>query len=444
MVIGHVTHDSARIWLSGDAQHTQLQASLTAGGQSHTQAVNTDSERDFTGVLEFYGLQADTLYTVRSQERTGSFRTFPSPDSRTPFRFLLNSCNFHGWGPIRSHARACRRRLELVGDCRFGLHVGDQIYADQPWPCLTREDFRQAYRRVWHQPDTQRLFANLPNYMIADDHEVLDGFAWDGAFTLYQRLVMAVRGQFRPSPQLYHQLASNGMQTFDEFQSCHGPRSYEPARYFHFSYGEHQFFALDLRFERQLRQGRMISEAQMEALFEWLLRHRDRPKFVITSSPFVVEKIKASEKWCGPEFYLQRHRIIEFLALHDLRNVVFLSGDIHASCHAEMEIENAQGNFFTLHELCASPLNGTLQRPLDSFHGESQRTTENGTRYRVRLDRDSFLGRPRWGGTSNSALMLVSVDGDQIGYELHRTRRNDEQPARSGSFQLPVSESVPG
>lgn len=437
MVVGHVTHQSARIWVRGNASRTLVSVRLASPlGLQETREAALRAENGYTGVLDFAGLEPDTAYQLVSGEETGSFRTFPAPGQSSPFQFLLNSCNFHGWGPIRSHSSACRRRVELAKNCRFAIHAGDQIYADQPWPCLTLEDYRQAYERVWSQPDTRALLANCPSYMVADDHEVLDGFSWDGSFTLYQRLVMALRGSFRPSPQLYHEAASHGMQVFDEFQSSHGPRTYEPARYFSFNHGEHQFFALDLRFERQLRQGRMISEAQREALFGWLLEHRERPKFIVTSTPFVVEKKKAAEKWCGPEFFRQRHQIIDFLSAENLQNVVFLSGDIHASCHAEMDIQGRDGGFFTLHELCASPLNGTLQRGLSSFHQVGGRVTEEGTEYRVRLDQDSFLGRPRWGGTSNCALMLVSVDSNRVGYELHRTRVRENHPARAGQFSL--------
>ena len=416
-----------------------LVRATSSSGQEHLRQAHLQAENGYTAVLDFEGLEPDTLYRLSCEQTTGSFRTFPKKSSA--FQFLLNSCNFHGWGPLRSHQPACRRRTELARDCRFGLHVGDQIYADQPWPSLTLEDFRRAYRRAWEQPDTRELFANCPNYMVADDHEVLDGFSWDGSFTLYQRLVMALRGHFRPAPQLYHQVARHGVRAFDEFQSSHGPRTYEPARYFSFNYGDHHFFALDLRFERQLRQGRMISEAQREAFFGWLIEHREQPKFVITSTPFVVEKVKAGEKWCGPEFYRQRHEVIDFLAAEGLSNVVFLSGDIHASCHAEMDIEDRNGGFFTLHELCASPLNGTLQRGFQSFHSASQRVTDQGTRYRSRLDSTSCLGRPRWGGTSNSALMLVNVNGLEISWELHRTRVRETAPARRGQFSIEVGGS---
>ena len=436
LVIGHVTAESARIWVCGRGLLTILVTSASGREQALQAVVGPDA--GYTAVVDLQGLESDCCHQVKIVEEDchGTFRTFPAAKTTAPFQFLLNSCNFHGWGPFRSHRVSCQRRLELAKDCRFAVHAGDQIYADQPWPSLTLEDYRTAYRRAWDQPDTRSLLSSLPNYMVADDHEVLDGFAWDGSFTLYQRVVMGLRGNFRPSPQLYHEVASNGMRSFDEFQSAHGPRTYAPSRYFSFNYGCHQFFALDLRFERQLRQGRMISEAQREALFAWLLLHRERPKFIITSTPFLVETVGAAEKWCGPEFSRQRHQIIDFLGAEKLANVAFLSGDIHASCHAEMEIQAVDGEFFRLHELCASPLNGTLQRSLRAFHHSAQRTTEEGTRYRVRLDKGSFLGKPAWGGTSNSAFMLVTVDGNQVTYDLHRSRVREAGPARSGGFWL--------
>ena len=450
LVVGHVSHREARIWGRGDANHPVMFVAATGpDGERHQDVVSLSAADGYSGVAELEGLKSSTRYQLQvdygsSREsgpeqlglsRQGSLKTFPAPEEDRPFTLLLNSCNFHGWGPIRNNHKASQRRAELAQGVDLVIHAGDQVYADKAPMSFTLGDFRKAYYRTWGDPSTQQLLGSQANYMVADDHEVLNGFSLDGKLTGFQRALLWLRGQGGPAAEQYQELLTNGVKAFDEFQSAHSPKSHgSQARYFNFSHGQHQFFAMDTRFER--RHNQMISEGQREALFQWLTEHRDQPKFIITSSPFVIENVDPAEKWSGPEFSSQRHEIIEFLAKEKLDNVAFLCGDIHASAHAEMKIAAPDGTELTIHELCASPINGTLQRGRDQFRGTSSGQTPNGTRYQMSLDEPSFLGEGRWGDISNSAVMRVQVNGDEVRFETHRTRKNDDGPIRQGSFKI--------
>jgi hypothetical protein len=101
-----------------------------------------------------------------------------------------------------------------------------------------------------------------------------------------------------------------------------------------------------------------------------------------------------------------------------------------------MHIQAQDGTRLTLHELCASPINGTKQRGRDEFRGQSEGITATGTRYQVKLDEESFLGNGFWSGISNSAVMRIHVNGDEVHYETHRTRKDDAGPIRQGRFTL--------
>jgi len=350
---------------------------------------------------------------------------------------LLNSCNFHGWGPIRDNERAIERRREIARGVDMVIHAGDQVYADKAPICFSLEEFRQAYDKAWHRPATAELLSSQANYMLADDHEVVNGFALDGELTAFQRALLWVRGHGGPPREQYQELTANGLKAYREFQNSLSPGTYgDNKQYYTFSHGKHQFFALDTRFERHNGQRQMVSPEQKEALFAWLSQHREVPKFIITSSPFVMEKIDSEEKWSSPEFSAQRHEIIDFLAEQNIDKVTFLAGDIHASGYATMEIERTEGQPLVVHELCASPVNGTKQRRLDEFHLSSQRITETGVRFRTQINPETFLGKEDWGGISNSSVMKIHVDGDEVNYEIHRTRQLDEAPARRGGFRL--------
>ncbi len=444
LVVGHVSDRGARIWGRGDAERTRLRVTATSSeGERHEEVLDLSHAYGYSGVAELEGLKPGTNYRLEVRAdgdpvalAQGGLKTFPAPDQERPFTMLLNSCNFHGWGPIRNNQLASQRRAEIAKGVDFVIHAGDQVYADKAPLSFSLGEFRSAYYRTWGDSSTQSVLSGQANYMVADDHEVLNGFAQDGSLTKFQRLLLWSRGQGGPAADQYQELLANGRKAFDEFQSAHSPRNYGPeARYYSFAHGRHQFFAMDTRFERHNGKGQMIGEGQRQALFDWLTEHRDRPKFIVTSSPFILENVKPEEKWSSPEFSAQRHEIIEFIAREKLDNVVFLCGDIHASAHAEMTIESRDGTRLTLHELCASPINGTLQRGRHEFVGHSQGVTPDGTRFEMRLDEESFLGKPAW-GTSNSAVMRISVDGDQVSYETHRTRKHDSGPVRKGSFTI--------
>lgn len=449
LVVGHVTQNSARVWGRGDAAHPVMFVKATGpDGKSTQKTVELSAADGYTGVARLDSLQPSTQYELEvgyaaspegkqlSLSRRGAVKTFPAPGKEQPCTLLLNSCNFHGWGPFRSNQQADRRRAEVAQGVDLVIHAGDQVYADKAPFSFTLADFRKAYERTWGQPGTQQVLAQQANYMVADDHEVVNGYAQDGELTTMQRLGLWLRGHGGPAQAQYQQLAQNGVRAFDEFQSAHGPKSYgENARYYHFAHGNNQFFAMDTRFERHNGDNRMVSEGQLQALFQWLTEHRDQPKFIVTSSPFVLEKKESEEKWSSPEFSGQRERIIDFMAQNKMEKVVFLCGDIHASAHASMKIQARDGTELTVHELCASPINGTLMRSRDQFLGQSQGTTPGGASYRVELNEESFLGGTTL-DTSNSAVMKIHLDGDRVNYQIFRTRQESEGAVRQGGFEL--------
>lgn len=107
LIIGHTTHESARVWVRGDSPLTHVCVSATACGREVAHAaLEVGPARDYTGHVDLVGLQPETLYEIRArfsssgrrkrgraEERNGRVRTFPKPDAGTPFSFLLGCCN---------------------------------------------------------------------------------------------------------------------------------------------------------------------------------------------------------------------------------------------------------------------------------------------------------------------------------------------------------------
>ncbi|NOH03749.1 MAG: hypothetical protein HND47_18195 [Chloroflexi bacterium] len=78
------------------------------------------------------------------------------------------------------------RRIE-ADDLRFGLFLGDQIYADVEKQnglgriAVTLEEYRAVYEYAWSRPAMRALLPDLPLFMTLDDHEVDDDWHWRDA-----------------------------------------------------------------------------------------------------------------------------------------------------------------------------------------------------------------------------------------------------------------------
>lgn len=459
LIVGHVGHDSANIWGRGDATRPYMRVRATdPQGQVSETVTSLPAEDAYTGVASIGGLEDSTAYKVdvsflsEADKRLyaahgqlpvesnppavqGEFETPPEPGQDEEFSMLVGSCNFHGWGPIRNNDGAAERVGKLAQETDLALHLGDNVYADKAPLSFTRDDFRNAYLNTWNDPGLQDVLTSQPNYMLADDHEIVNGYAIDGELTKFQRFLLWTRGHHGPKGAQYAEMAENAKQAFAEFQTSHGPSKPEGKTYYSFSRGQHQFFATDTRFERHNGKGQLMSQEQRQAMYDWLLEHRDEPKFILTAAPFITGT-KDDESWSNPNFRREKDEVIDFLAQNKLDNVVFLAGDIHGSAHSEMTLTAPDGEDFTIHELVSSPINGSIMLARDSFIPEFSGVTASGTSYEVQLDESTAIGRGRIPTIRNSNVLKVDVDGNNISYEFHSTRRDNDSPMSSGSFLI--------
>ena len=160
-------------------------------------------------------------------------------------------------------------------------------------------------------------------YMVLDDHEIEDNWSMD---------------RLPAKAPLY----AAAMQAYHAYQVVHGP-AFDPAagtpknHWYKFRSGCADVFVLDTRTER-LREAsppRIVSEAQLEALKSWLKADSEGVKFVVTSVPFFPDtRRRSDDRWDG--FEAQRLEILDFIREHQIRRVVFLSGDVHCSMAAQL------------------------------------------------------------------------------------------------------------
>lgn len=382
-IVGHTTDTTVRLWGRGDAQRTVGQPRrchgiaqiLAAGSKTILQAryFKLLLEDDFTGSVDFSGLQPDTAYEYRmgffhsdaepfqllpaqgvdlSHASVSTFRTAPRP-GRGPLSFVFGSCRHPGtlseWTGEASD-RGDRIFHTLLAQVDKGLRtdallmVGDQIYADVGRMDRTWRDYCDNYRTSFRQPGVRAVMSRVPTYMLLDDHEIADNWCadrmYDPKLSQEERVLNKTR-------------YFGAMMAYRSYQVVHGPalvREGQPDRtnalhgyWYTFQLGPARFFMMDTRSERTYLSAppEIIGSAQMEAFKQWLLEDREGLKFVGSSVPFFPD-VKLSgamewerkDKWAG--FLLQRQKLLEFMRDERIKRLVFLSGDVHVSFWSEL------------------------------------------------------------------------------------------------------------
>jgi hypothetical protein len=556
LVIGHTTHDSARIWVRGDEKHDVARIALSsARGSIATKYLLLGAYDDFTRTVDFGQLDPATRYTVRARfasswdgldgsraaaEATGRLRTFPPPGTDAPFGFLHGSCNLSivslgnlgamaaaALGTLaaaKSLERAAQgsllwrlalwlgnglvyvlygglllaqtvwfalrwvwsllarphpperptwnekaslvyavaylvyrltgfkqtrplpflhnpyRRLRQLVDCglrdeatpQFMIHAGDQIYFDFPFPSRapTPAAYRLAYREAFFEDDGLRCFlTRCPQYMILDDHEIVDGFATDGSVPKKRdpgAYLEAARGAYREYVDSRHPSAKGSL-------------------FYHFDHGRTRFFVLDTRTERSEKRGKMIGPEQQRRLEQWLTDHAADVKFIVSSVPFVAElssrRSEASakpdqrdDKWCGPPFRAQRDEIIRFLHANGIGRVVFLVGDMHCCYHATMRIGWPHDRV-TVHELAGGPVHQLQFGSLDDFVDQHRGFADPDEKIPMRTSLQQFHG-------AASGVLHVTVSpgaAPEVRWRVVRTSLDPEVETSRGQARSPLS-----
>ena len=440
LIIGHTTHESVTLWVRGEVRYPFAFVEVSdSGGVVATKKIALEERHGFTGAAKIEGLKANRAHTsavcfgrvreAKPRERfdyghcQGRFTTFPAPGKSIPFKFLLGSCNLHSLGPLSPPDKAFET-LAAVAEQEnpaFMIHCGDQIYYDipNPWKPPSISEYRDKYLDAWEDSRATRSFlTRLPHYMILDDHEILDNFAND--------IDTSALGA---TPKDFKMTATK---VYWEFVHTRQPNTYgAQALHYTFSHGTTEVFVLDTRTQRYARptweSPRMVGPQQLSELADWMLAHKDAVKLVVTSVPFAGEARNSDDKWNAPLFRPQREAVMDLVLQNDIRGVTFLTGDMHNSYHATLELRG-HGKTVVLHELMSSPINHIGKSSIEDYDTSTEfRSSANG--------KFTYRSRVRKFYDAHSNAMLVSVDGRQIGYEIFRTKKTKRRE-RWGSFTV--------
>jgi alkaline phosphatase D len=229
------------------------------------------------------------------------------------------------------------------------LMTGDQIYVDDlnlVAPDREYKDILSKYRTAFSQPHISTLMSGMPTYMILDDHEIEDNWPANESTAdayLYKN-AMAAYELYQASHSPAHELLANGKVS----------RKLEQYWY-QFTEGDIEWFITDSRTRRNLSASdrRILDEEQEQALLKWLINSTARVKFVVTSVMFYPDrKLNGDDAWKA--FPEQRLRLLETIRTRGIKNVFFISGDVHGSLTSRLTHNEVPD--FEVHTIVSSPL----------------------------------------------------------------------------------------
>ncbi len=235
-IVGHTTDTTTRIWIAADGGPHRLE--LEGGPSVPFRPTEAGVPEFGTALAEATGLTPDTRYryTICTPDGAvaarGSLRTFPLPWDRAELLFASASCDSLHVAGDRSNLGAWDLLAQQVrqGDLRFLMLLGDQVYMDEvenlwhlPLDLDRRERRRrmaEVYHRFWSRAPVAEILANVPTYMMWDDHEIRNGWGSDpgDSPTLARR---HPRG--RPISAHYEAFFEDARQVYWHFQHVRNP-----------------------------------------------------------------------------------------------------------------------------------------------------------------------------------------------------------------------------
>ncbi len=189
-IVGHTDDTSTRIWIQASDDPARYGVRVEGVGLFPFQSTEFGAVEFGTAIARVVGLKPDLRYRYRVVRAgrfvpgaRGSFRTLPPPSSMTNLLFCAISCN---GAEIDG---AWRQFGEFVERSQpsFVVMMGDQVYLDEDPPNVfdehlhsdrvtRRRAMAEMYRSNWSRAPLRQILANVPTYMVWDDHDIRDGW----------------------------------------------------------------------------------------------------------------------------------------------------------------------------------------------------------------------------------------------------------------------------
>jgi alkaline phosphatase D len=339
-MLGAISPTSATVWArwasAADVRLAYAPASESTVLESPVAAAS--AEGDLTSKISLSDLQPDTVYRYSLIGRNAAGVETQTPDQyfRTPpaepaaLSFVVLSDFMTGLKPSKALTAATRSRPD------FAAIIGDLDHRDPASPPGTGVSYyppeeadtvlanMRRMRREMFDPATPiganfaKAFVRgtsttrpqVPLYVVWDDHDFCANNAGSECPFTAQSLQV-----FREN---FATAANNGL---DGSSSC------SQGVWQRFSHGAlAEVFMLDARSNRETGGASMLGACQKQWLMDGLTGSGATWKFVLSPVPF-NPGTKPYDAWAA--YPAERQELVDFIRSHDIRNVVFISGDIH-------------------------------------------------------------------------------------------------------------------
>lgn len=392
IAVGDVGSSSALLWVRTDGPATvQVEWATPSTWETiskmatviapvpRTARFLTDAESDFTLTIRLDGLSPATRYRYHilvgrrdgnkdhfqtKLAARGELTTLPDAGTSVPLTFA--------WGGDLGGQGQCRRgkggypifEVMLRQRPDFFLFLGDTIYSDDTCPSPPNEpgaeftastlaEYRARHRYQRGGESLRRFLETVPVYAIWDDHEVVDNFA----------------GPFEAR-------MPDGRRALQEYWPILSPADDPHRMYRTVRYGaELELFILDTRSYRSRNADpdgpskSMLGAAQLQWLIEGLNDSTATWKIIATSVPLSIPKrggwpTPGYDGWAGGSdgtgFERERQVIVHAILGRQLKNVVFIAGDVH---YVQANAYDPNGDGLPdFHEFIAGPLSAASGR----------------------------------------------------------------------------------
>jgi len=378
---GDVTSESAVLWAQTDQDgqlKVQVSKHLNFKKLDFEGSVHATADSDFTAKFLAEGLKPYTLYYYRftagsTTSEIGTFRTSPLEDKKADAHFTwsgdtdvskINGNRYFGdWlslNAIRSE------------NPDFFIYLGDIIYSDLRATGLlpdaqTLGDFRQIYKDSRDVPALHELLKSTSVYPAWDDHEVRNDWAGQTVDPTFFEIGKRSFSEYTPIGQLHS--------TSDP--DCAGPTQF---RVKHWG-KDVDLIILDTRtcrsanVQTQCQVGgivdlvptlpssiraqipfippqppagclaaindpdrTMLGTEQKVRFEDALLNSKAKFKFVVTSVSIQQTFVLPYDSWEG--YGAERSEILNFIRDNEIKNVIFLTTDLHLNLMNEVFIDN--------------------------------------------------------------------------------------------------------
>jgi len=418
--VGDVLPGRAIIWAKADRPGRMLvrwSTSEDLSDASEVMPVHALEDTNFASKLDLMGLPADQRisYEVRfldlgdlttlSEPVTGSFRTPPAEKRHVRFVWSGDTAG-QGWGINPEFGGMRIYEAMRLARPDFFIHSGDTIYADGPieaekgtpeggiWKNVVIEEkakvaetlpeFRANYAYNLMDENVRRFNAEVPMLAQWDDHETTNNWYWElrkDKDERYKEGSVAV-------------MAARAMRAFHDYMPTRQHPLERDRLYTSFPYGPSlEVFRIDLRTYRGPNSDEQPTELSPEFRIlgatqaAWLKRALQRSnatwKVIASDMPIGLIVYDQWQDQKGAEAIALRDgpaagreleiaELLTFIRDQDIKNVVWVTADVHYTAAHYYRPENAQYQAFApFWEFVSGPLNAGTFGPnqLDNTFG---------------------------------------------------------------------------